>query len=193
MIEEIADSIMEKFKGFTDEYRVMMLIDRGIQNSNKGSKRWINKLISSNEGEFKKNLLKLLDLQIHLNNPDIRLYSCVNQRNFFKSINYFQHKQLDLKTQDELDSFYLRINDQFCSALMQPNNKDERLFLLDLDTKDTAQLDSTLRSYQKDILLKYESIKGWHYIVLPFNPTFLENVNHCAIKKDALLLLHFLD
>src|SRR5690348_10102565 len=76
---------------FLEGMRVQMLIDRSIGNTNKGSKRWVNKLISYDSTQFIENCRKLLEQMYYFGNPDIRLYSCVNNRYQTKAINRFQH------------------------------------------------------------------------------------------------------
>lgn len=184
--------ILQRFEQFTHGVRVMMLIDRGISNSNKGSKRWINKLISTNTDEFAKNLEILIEQQYSINNPDIRLYSCVNPRKLEKAINYFQHRQLDLNSLEEKLYFYRKINDRFCSSLMQPENRDGNLFLIDYDKSDAgiASLMLQLEKNNIEILSQYKTPNGWHLITSPFNPNILNEIENVETKKDALILLH---
>lgn len=197
LIENKAKEIMEKFEGFTHGVRVQMLIDRSVGNTNKGSKRWINKLISTNSEEFNRNLIKILELQYYLANPDIRLYSCVNKRNLDKAIKYFNHKQLDIATEEEKVNFYTRINERFCSCLMKPENRAESLFLIDIDCEDDSIFQDALTFYlnSKSInaeIVKYKTPNGWHYITTPFDPRLLI-IEDGEIKKDALLLLNVLE
>lgn len=88
--------IMEKFKDFTQGWRVCMLINRGIGNTNKGSKRWVSKLVSFDPKTLEENIGKLLEQQYYLNDPDIRLYMCLNSRNIDKTIINFNHRMVDL-------------------------------------------------------------------------------------------------
>lgn len=185
------EEIKHRFKDFMDGVRVVMLIDRGIMNSNKGSKRWINKIITTNPQEFEDAVSKLLALQEYLGNPDIRLYSCVNDRKLKKAINLFNHKQLDILPEQEL-YFYSHINNSFCSCLMKPENKNSKYFLLDVDTKDTSKVDSFLGLHLINPIFIYPSKSGWHYIVRPFN-TSLSHDGAFAIQKDGLLLLNYLE
>lgn len=171
-----------------------MLIDRSNGNTNKGSKRWINKLISFDTEQFKKNLIKLLQLQYYLKNPDIRLYSCVNDRKLSKAINHFQHAQLDLCDAQALMGFYSRINDKFCSSLMQPENKNSRYFLWDLDVNDPSEFFEkvTLTDNRSNIIAMYQTVSGYHVVTKPFDPRPFGEIKNCDLKKDGLLLLHWL-
>jgi hypothetical protein len=188
--------IMSAFSDFTSGIRALMLIDRGESNTNKGSRRWINKLVSTNEIQFKSNLKKLLELQYYMNNPDVRLYSCVNPRKLDQSIKNFHHKLVDLYTVQDKISFICRVNDKFCSSLMQPENKDSNLFLLDFDTKDfndNANLIARMATLHINIIYSYPTPNGWHYVTDPFNPILLTGVDDLQIKKDALLLLNTIE
>lgn len=197
IIENISNRIMKEFELFTHGVRVQMLIDRSVSNTNKGSKRWINKLVSTNSEEFKSNIIKLLELQYYLGNTDIRLYSCVNHRNLDKAIKYFKHKQLDIATEEEKIRFYSRINDKFCSALMKPENRGENLFLIDCDDENNELLNLNLCDLHKDGKFsgwhfRYGTPNGWHFITKPFDPKLL-TAPHCEVKKDALMLLNVLE
>jgi hypothetical protein len=178
---------------FKEGVHVLMLIDRGIQNSNKGSKRWINKIISTNPYEYDEASQKLIDLQNHLNNPDIRLYSSINSRKMKKAIHAFKHRQLDLIDDNEF-SFYRRINDSFCSCLMSPDCRAESLFLLDCDSKDITEINSFLiTNFGIKMNYQYPTPNGWHFIVEPFNPDMCKGMNTFEVKKDALMLLNWIE
>jgi len=178
---------------FKQGINVLMLIDRGIQNSNKGSKRWINKIITDSEENWDKAVQKLIELQAHINEPAVRLYSSINPRSLKKGIKTFQHKQLDL-TEDNEATFYRRINDSFCSCLMKPENRDRSLFLLDVDSKDTSEADAFLISNSGIMqYYSYPTPNGWHYIVEPFDLRMCEDAETFEVKRDALMLISWVD
>lgn len=177
---------------FKEGVRVLMLINRGVQSSNKGSRRWVNKIITTNPYEFDLAAHSLLEMQYYLDNPDIRLYCSVNPRKMDGAINSFMHAQLDVCPDNEYN-FYRRINDSFCSCLMKPQNKAERNFLIDIDTKDIEQITAwTIKNNHIPVLLYYPTPNGWHFITKPFDPALLIEVNNSEVKKDALMLLHWM-
>lgn len=177
---------------FKEGVRVLMLINRAVQNSNKGSKRWINKIITTNAEEFDQAANALIQCQILENNPDLRLYTCVNPRKIDRAIIQFKHKQLDLITDNEM-LFYKRINDSFCSCLMSPENRDGNIFLIDVDTKDLQMMNSwTITHRDIKFYMQYPTPNGWHYLMEPFNPALFD-VPHAEIKKDALILLNWIE
>ncbi len=184
--------IDRRFNHFQSGIRVVMLIDRGIQNSNKGSKRWINKIVTTNEQEWMEAITSLVLLQDALGNPDIRLYSCVNSRSIDKAIAMFKHKQIDLQ-EDMKFKFYSKINNTFASCLMKPENRDSRLFLLDIDTKDTYEVDRFITDNLIKVTHSYPSKRGWHYVCEPFNVLLSESANTFCVKRDGLLLIRWIE
>ncbi len=192
LVEQALFSITLKCESFCDGFRVVMLIDRGVQNSNKGSRRWINKIITTNRQEWVSAVSKLLYMQEYIGNPDIRLYSCINDRKIDKAINLFQHRQLDLLS-DMKAAFYSRINDSFSSCLMKPENKNSKYFLLDVDSKEQEEVDDFIEQNNIQIKLWYETKNGWHFIVDPFNVTLADGAKTFTVNKDGLMLLHYMD
>lgn len=175
-----------------DGVRVVMLIDRGVQNSNKGSRRWINKIITTNYGEWIKAVKVLSDMQDYIGNPDIRLYSCVNDRKIDKAILMFKHKQLDV-LEESKNTFYAKINDSFASCLMKPENKNTNFFLLDIDTRESKEIDKFVQQYAIQVFHTYPTKKGWHYITLPFNAKIADNQTIFTLQKDGLLLIRYIE
>lgn len=176
---------------FRQGINILMLIDRGIQNSNKGSRRWINKIVTEDIDTWDRAANRLIELQNYINDPNIRLYSSINPRNMKKAIKKFQHKQLDL-IQDNEASFYTRINDSFCSCLMSPENRERSFFLLDHDTKDPNELNAFLiRNNHIEQYYMYPTPNGWHAIVSPFNPHLMEGMIKTELKRDALILINW--
>jgi hypothetical protein len=174
---------------FTTGVRVLILIDRSINNTNKSSARWINKLISTNTQSFYKNLERLKAQMQNANNPSLRLYGCVNARDLTKAINLFQHRQLDIATEEEKFNFYVNIKDKFVSCLMKPESREEKLFLVDIDipNEEGLTLIELIRSLTP-IKHYYRTPKGWHVICSPFNIDHVKGYPDCEVKKDALMI-----
>ncbi len=185
-------TIKYTFSKFMNGIRVLMLINRSVQNSNKGSKRWINKIITKNEDEWLDACEKLISIQKYLGDSNIRLYSCVNERDLNKAISLFNHKQIDL-IDDQKEKFYCNIHDSFSSCLMKPENKLTKYFLLDVDSLNTFEVDMFIINNSINVILCYPSKNGWHYIVSPFNIKLAEGCKTFEVKKDALLLINYID
>lgn len=173
---------------FMSGVRVLMLIDRGVKNSNKGSKRWINKIITTNAIEWANAYHALTQQMMYLNNSSIRLYQSLNERKFDQSVTMFQHAQLDVLPENRL-SFYRNLNDRFCSALMKPENKRSKYMLLDVDSQDTREVDMFVMNHLLEVKRTYQTPNGWHYIVAPFNVLLAKEAQTFEVKKDALMLL----
>lgn len=188
MTQQELDEINARFAAFRDGIRVVMLIDRGVMNSNKGSKRWINKIITTNEAEWSDAVERLSDLQDHIGNPAIRMYSCINSRNMELAIKDFKHRQLDVQP-DMVSRFYAKINNTFCSSLMKPENKATKYFLLDVDSKIDNEVDHLLYDHDVELKLSYPTPNGWHHIVEPFNAKLAEGYKTITLIKDGLLLI----
>lgn len=195
-LDELTEKISQRFKGFTDGIRVVMLIDRGVMNANKGSKRWINKIITHDHDSWISAVRRLLELQYHILNPDVRMYSCINDRKLDQGIKHFQHLQLDVLPEQKL-RFYTKINNTFCSALMKPEQKNSRYFLLDVDQDDKAVApveEVTLFICKNGIktIANYPTKNGHHFIVEPFDMRLAQNLQYVTVQKDGLLLLHWI-
>jgi len=186
------NDIFNRYKDFQDGVRVSMLINRGIGNSNKGSKRWMNKIISTNPKEWQDAITTLHEIQLIQNNPDMRIYSCLNDRDMAKGIKMFQHMLIDVFP-DMRDRFYRKLNDRFCSALMKPENKNSKLFMLDVDSKVTHEVDEFISSNMIEVVNTFPSRQGWHYIVKPFNVTLANGKETFSVIKDGLILINYLD
>jgi len=168
--------------------RVIMLINRGVNNSNKGSKRWINKIITTNENDWDNAFEKLSLLQDNLKDTNVRMYSCVNSRNIDKAISMFKHKQIDLN-EEMKNKFYSNINNSFCSCLMKPENKLSKYFIIDIDTKRTKEADYFVFNNEIEVISIRETVNGHHYICKPFNFKLAENYKTFSVIKDGLILV----
>lgn len=79
--------------------------------------------------------------------------------------------------------------------LMQPRNKAERLFLLDIDTRDYAVCSAAINSVGADCVIHtvVSTPNGYHVVCDPFNPERLSSLADVSIKKDALLFISLLE
>lgn len=186
-----AKSIAEDFIGFTDGVRVLQLILRKADGGGTNNTK-LKSVITTNTKEFIDCLARLIEERSFMDS-DLRIYSCVNDRNFNKAIRHFKHVQLDADygSDEMLESFYYNIHNKFVSALMQPSNKNTSYFLFDLDQIDNNEVLEKLAYLNIDIIKMYKSKQGWHIITKPFNPTLFESKN-CSIHKDAMLLLKYI-
>ncbi len=87
--------------------------------------------------------------------------------------------------------FYLDIKNRWLSAIMQPQSRMTRYFLLDIDTKDkkeVEEIENNLKAMKVNKFFRYETKNGYYIISEPFNPQILPFIQ---IKKDGLLLLNY--
>lgn len=187
------EEIMETFKDFTDEYRLLLLLNRTEKDGhdyNGFSDVNIVRRITTNTEEFRKSLSELLELQ--KTRKDSRIYSCVNPRNIDKVVYEFKYIQLktDYMSDDSISNFYLNIQDRFLDTFTSLTCANGISYLVDIDTKDEKEInrcEETMSSVS-EIILKYETPNGWHFIVKQFNPALR---NGFKIKYDAFLLLNY--
>ena len=117
-----------------------------------------------------------------------RIYRSVNKRDVFKTYKWMQHKMLD-----DTDMFHAdRLDRLWTKGLMQPENKAERLYLVDVDSKDAVEVDSvviTLNILGVKIDEIIETPNGFHIVANPFDVRDLDDCKYTEVKKDALLFI----
>ena len=120
-----------------------------------------------------------------------RIYRSVNKRNEVNSKLEFINaltKQLvapDSVSQKNPESLWKDI-------LMQPHNKAERLFLLDVDTKDEVVLQALTSNEEIKSHRVVSTPNGFHIVCEPFNPNLLDSLGiayDVSVKRDALLYM----
>lgn len=170
---------------------VQILIDRSIGSSNKSSKRWIRKLISTNVEEYDANTSALLANRGAMisESPAVRLYASCNERSVHKAIRLFQHKQLEVQELD-VEKFYANIHTNFVSCLMKPESRNNKNYLVDVDTTDKQKLQEVDNVVQREtVYFSYDTPNGRHYITHPFDTRLLLDFDYVEVKKDGLILL----
>jgi hypothetical protein len=181
---------MSKFRNFTDGYRLILLLERSKESGNVKDRKAIKK-ITRNSEEFENVLIEFLELQ-KTEYHNYRIYSCVNARNINKAITTFKHLQLDADSYSEKNrnEFYFDVKNRWLSCYMQPQNRIETNFLIDIDTVDEKEI----KEYEEQLcqitrnFFRYKTKNGWHIISQPFNPNLLTKY---PINKDGLLLLSY--
>jgi len=186
-INKETEKILEKFDGFTDGVRFLMLIHRTKDGGNDNNRKTFRK-ISTNQDEFENILDEMITIKKTANKA-YRIYSCVNSRNINKAIKLFKQKQLDADYYDEdsKNSFYLDIKNRWISSLMKPQSKADNSFLIDIDEDDNKEkAEQIICNLVGRNFKKFNTKNGYHFITPPFNPQLMEGFE---IKKDGLLLL----
>ena len=117
-----------------------------------------------------------------------RIYRSVNRRDLNKAV-----KSLQIELINRGDEIADRVDSVWKSIIMKPENKAERLFLIDIDTKDTSIVTNIINLLcDKNVSIEEdnETPNGYHLITKPFNPQLLKDFDDVEIKKDALLYLN---
>lgn len=117
-----------------------------------------------------------------------RIYRTVNKRNYDKARLELAHTLFDQLINPEGTS-NKNPESLWKDILLQPRNKSERLFLLDIDTKDNSVLLKLLTNPQLIVRYKVETPNGYHLICEPFNPELIQNIEQVEVKKDALVYI----
>ena len=188
-----AKTIFEDFKDFTDGQRVMFLIQRHKEGGETNNSKLIKKL-PRNSDEWFKVLKELLKEQMTSDLP-LRIYACVNNRDFNKAIRKFKYEQLDADYYDQVqkENFYLDVKNRFIGCLMQPAQRASSNFLFDIDNLEGVDvLGEMLKTIPEEHIIKtYKTKNGWHMVTKPFNYTTCSLPSSVELKKDGLLLLSF--
>jgi hypothetical protein len=109
-----------------------------------------------------------------------RIYITVNERDCEKAL---KELVIDyIKGEKEISS---RLVSYYKTCLMQPHNKAERKFLLDIDDKNSIdEIKTILESNNIEILDFVETPNGYHIVTYPFDRRILPK---CVdVKPDAL-------
>lgn len=189
------DQLMEEFKAFTDGCRVMILLQRTKDGGNNHEeRRTMSSRVSYSPEQFKNNLREMLLLQ-HIDERPLRLYLSVNDRNVNKIIRHIKHELIDSDyiPEDQKENMYKKLLRSPKHFLMQPQNKKDNLFILDVDNEDGRDAMGEALQRMQDIgiteVLRYKTKNGWHIVVKPFNIALWFGPGE--VKKDGLLLLKY--
>lgn len=193
-IKKQSENIFNDFEDFSDGYRVLFLLQRNKEGGEVNNTK-IQKVITRNKKEYLEGIKKLLKLQYE-SEATLRIYACVNERDFDKAIRQFKYEQLEADYYDKIqkENFYIDIRNRFIGCLMQPPQRKTSYFLYDVDNeegRDVCGETLTALGDEVEIIKMYPSKNGWHIITKPFNHTTIELPEGVEMKKDALLLLSF--
>lgn len=133
---------------------------------------------------------------------DFRLYITANARDIQKSFFIFQRTLIEFSKNiaeghEESREKIKRLDKEWESTLQTDGNKDDNLFIIDIDSTDTALFTEIADALDRetDILTATETPNGYHILTQPFNypnfEPFTENEN-IEIKTDGLTFLRML-
>lgn len=182
MLIDNLESIPEMFK---DNYRGIMLLYRNKDGEIGNSQRKAIKKISRDVDEWHKIIREFRDMKLS-SYSGYRIYASVNSRNISKAIHEFKLRQIgvDYGSKEELDWFYIDIQNRFFSCLMNPNCREQNNFLIDCDTQEEYK-NAVLQLPYEYILMDYPTKNGRHLVTRPFNPNEIK----LEPKKDDMMLI----
>ena len=192
-----AEQISDDFNYFSDGIRIVYLINREVNNTNRQSSRWVKKIITNSKKEYTEAIEKLLSIRIE---PE-RIYASVNGRSLKGAIRAFNHAQADAVFQgdEHLYHFFKDVHNKWISCLSSPACKVTNHFIIDLDSDDIEGFEkyiyelswlNPIKMGHYMVIKKYKTQNGWHLVTTPFDLS-LVNYPNCEVKKDALLLLKY--
>ena len=136
-------------------------------------------------GDEQKTINRLKD-QIAAHTGVWRIYRTVNARDVKKS-------ELELiKTLIDRQAYPLSVSDKpvislWKTILMQPRNKAEKKFLIDIDDKDRLQ--EVTSKAEITIKIIQESPNGYHVVAEPFDLRILEGIPDVSVQKDGMIFV----
>lgn len=187
------EDIVEKFDGLLDGTRVLMLLlrekDGGSHNEFK--RRCITEVTHDKE-QLQRKLEQMIYFSVTSDEP-YRVYMTVNDRNIRNAERVIKERMLmvDFSDEDNRDFFYKRFEYRWHSALMDNSSRNSKYFLLDIDDDccDWNEVEKKCWAEKIEIVKKYRTKNGWHFITKPFNPVLLDGL--CDIQKDSQALLYW--
>ena len=144
------------------------------------------------------------------NNLDFRLYITANSRDVEKSFFSFQKSLTDFSKRmadghEQTREKIKRLDEEWKSTLQTAGNKDDNMFIIDIDECDSSLFDTTLDwlANETTVLNATETPNGFHILTNPFNPkSFGTAVNEdedspifgkdIELKTDGLTFLKML-
>jgi hypothetical protein len=182
-----------------NQVKVLLLIPRKKDNVNVTSEsmqhRKVFKKIWSTEEEREKRIKELRGVASVYPEYKWRIYETINWRDLRKTYFNWQKKMLDWQRTD-IDGamdWLDKVHSEWTSTMMTPECrcKHNPLFLIDKDDKENVlELEKYFVGVGIEVLEKYETPSGWHFITKPFNTSVIQIDTHgCEIHTDGLRLV----
>lgn len=170
---------------YKDGIRGVLLLHRTKDGGAGNVQRRSFKRVSRNADEW--NLLVTEMESLRQSSPlwaDHRIYASVNPRDINKAIHEFSHRKVDSDngSDDNRNWWYIDIQNNFFSCLMQPGAKKDSLYLIDCDTEE--QFVQNLKILPAEIIdYTYPTKNGHHIITRAYWP----HTPVGEIHKDGLI------
>lgn len=128
--------------------------------------------------------------------PGERIYATAGERDVKKAVYEFKRRQLEADYNGQWSDFYETLESRWASCLMSPGAQaqDLRYWLIDCDEPGQAeQVESVLQAiYDREPEpYRYPTKTGEHFIVKPFNRSFLSPEIDKLIQTNPVMLWAF--
>lgn len=124
--------------------------------------------------------LKFIEMRCLARGGEWRIHQTVNARDPEKTMRYLMKKLID---HPELCT---DIDMEWRSGLLQPENiYGEKLFMLDVDTKEVQPIFDCLDKQGVEVVQRIESPKGWHIICKPFDTREVCKIPNVSLQRDG--------
>jgi hypothetical protein len=142
-----------------------------------GKKRCIRQVIKDEELD-----LKILEAKLRVIGGEWRIHKTVNRRNTEKASKWVIKHLID---HPENASF---LDSVWRTALLQRECKEDKSFMLDVDTQDQDKLDIIYRMLTiqgVQLKLMFKSPKGYHLITKPFDTRDVCELEYVTLLRDG--------
>ena len=186
---KLLERLASEFFNYSDGIRFLMLTNRKQGGKNSKDKNKIFKLTSYDRESFINQAIKLKTIgdKIYIS---YRIYASLNNRNLKKAIYMFKRKMIEAEFRGD-DRFYLDFYNQWISALMKPESKRSKFYLIDIDNVDQiTEVKKRLSQITKNFTT-HLTPNGYHIYSQPFDVRILSDLSGVDIKKDGLMLIYW--
>lgn len=150
----------------------------GIQRMTKqGNKNCIRQVVKDYDLD-----LKILESKLKVIGGEWRIYKTVNARDVEKARIWLLKRMIE---SPEVGGY---VDSEWRTALLQTECKAEKKFMLDIDTKEDEKIDVLHGILLKDhinLIEKYETPKGWHYITEAFDTREVVKLEYVTLLRDG--------
>jgi hypothetical protein len=137
------------------------------------------------------------------------IYITVNARNPMAAYRIFKMKMAecegdaldgDVSWGDGPEQFFKTVRNLdriWISCLNKPDARGQKNYLIDVDSKDPEVIEKvkqglanwSTKGYNVEILLKKETLNGYHLVTIPFPVDLFKDMKNVEVKTDGLLFL----
>lgn len=187
-LKDEADNIMDEFVGFVGGLRCIMCIRRAKD----GKKKVFKKQLVQGSEQYRDALVAALALKEE--NPGMRIYASVNERDPKKAIREFRRRVEEQLYDPDPMQFYSNLRQQFLSSAQIKSSRTGKTFLWDVDSPATiSDFHDFYAGYTDapEIYRQYATKNGWHVLTPPFNYAERSLPENISLDMDSMLLLSY--